>query len=185
MNPIEVRFSGLAYSFSLESLKMCLIFCSHLLENQLRYTRTWMSLGCQRLLQSISETRARTETRHMTSNSPPLMHGDQIARGMPGLAYIIGNLSTDVFEPRTATGSRMFSFLALFCSLPWTAKLLFLCLRFDITNAMASKRSKEGKIQLPVDVRGSKTSVLKFPNEKHRRSRHFECRENTGTSWNK
>ena len=37
MNPIEVIFSGLAYSFSLESLKMCLIFCSHLLENQLRY----------------------------------------------------------------------------------------------------------------------------------------------------
>ena len=28
MNPIEVIFSGLAYSFSLESLKMCLIFCS-------------------------------------------------------------------------------------------------------------------------------------------------------------
>ena len=30
---------------------------------------------------------------------------------------------------------------------------------------MALKRSKEGKIQLPVDVRGSKTSVLKFPNK--------------------
>ena len=39
MNPIEVIFSGLAYSFSLESLKMCLIFCSHLLENQLRSIR--------------------------------------------------------------------------------------------------------------------------------------------------
>ena len=86
MNPIEVRYSGLAYSFSLESLKMCLIFCSHLLENQLRYTRTWMSLGCQKLLQSISETRARTETRHMTSNSPPLMHGDQIAHPREGKA---------------------------------------------------------------------------------------------------
>ena len=78
-------------------------------------------------------------------------------------SLILGNLSTDVFEPRTATGSRMFSFLAWFCSLSWTGKLLFLCLLFDVTNAMASKRSKEGKIQLPVDVRGSKTSVLKFP----------------------
>ena len=76
----------------------------------------------------------------------------------------IGNLSTDVFEPRTATGSRKFSFLAWFCSLSWTGKLLFLCLRFDVTNVMASKRSKEGKILLPVDVHGSKTSVLKFPN---------------------
>ena len=34
MNPIEVIFSGLAYSFSLESLKMCLIFCTHLLETE-------------------------------------------------------------------------------------------------------------------------------------------------------
>ena len=75
----------------------------------------------------------------------------------------IGNLSTDVFEPRTATATGMFSFLVWFCSFPWTGKLLFLCLRFDVTNAMASKRSKEGKIQLPVDVRGSKTCVLKFP----------------------
>ena len=72
------------------------------------------------------------------------------------------NLSTDVFEPRTATGSRM----AWFFPLPWTGKLLFLCLQFDVTNAMASKRSKEEKIQLPVDVRGSKTSVLKFPKKR-------------------
>ena len=80
----------------------------------------------------------------------------------------LGSLSTDVFEPQTATGSRMFSFLAWFCSLPWTGKLLFLYLLLDVTNAMASKRSKKGKIQLPVDVRGSKTSVLKFPNRKQR-----------------
>ena len=42
MNPKEVIFYGLAYSFSLESLKMCLIFCSHLLENQLRNTEHTM-----------------------------------------------------------------------------------------------------------------------------------------------
>ena len=69
---------------------------------------------------------------------------------------------------------RMFSFLAWFCSFSWTGKLLFFCLRFDVTNAMASKRSKEGKIQLPVDVRGSKTSVLKFPIVQHGR---------TGVGW--
>ena len=75
----------------------------------------------------------------------------------------LGNLSTDVFEPGTATGSQMFSFLSWFCSLPWAGKLLFLCLRFDVTNMMVSKRAKDGKIQLLVDVRGSKTSLLKFP----------------------
>ena len=45
MNPIEVIFSGLAYSFSLESLKMCLIFCSHLSENQLRYMFIYIDEG--------------------------------------------------------------------------------------------------------------------------------------------
>ena len=34
---------------------------------------------------------------------------------------------------------------------------------------MAWKRSKKGKIQFPVAVRGSKTSVLKFPNDEQRR----------------
>ena len=39
----------------------------------------------------------------------------------------IGNLSTDVFEPRTATGSRMFSFLALsFASYHDRKTLLFM-----------------------------------------------------------
>ena len=36
----------------------------------------------------------------------------------------IGILSTDVREPRTATGSRMFLFLAWFCFLPLTGKIL-------------------------------------------------------------
>ena len=37
---------------------------------------------------------------------------------------IKGSLSTDVREPRTATGSRMFPFWAWFCSLPRTEKAL-------------------------------------------------------------
>ena len=57
----------------------------------------------------------------------------------------------------------MFSFLAWFCSFSWTGKLLFSCLGFEVTNAIASKRSEEWKTQLPVDVGSSKMSVLKFP----------------------
>ena len=33
----------------------------------------------------------------------------------------------------------------------------------DVTSAMTLKGSKKGKIQFPVAVRGSKTSVLKLP----------------------
>ena len=36
-------------------------------------------------------------------------------------------------------------------------------LLLDVTNVMASKRSKKEKFQLPVAVRGSRTSVLKLP----------------------
>ena len=47
---------------------------------------------------------------------------------------------TDVREPRTATGSRMFPFLARL-----TGKALVGRLWLDVTNVMASKRSKKGK----------------------------------------
>ena len=41
-----------------------------------------------------------------------------------GLGGKIGNLSTDVFEPRTGTGSRKFSFLAWFLLLTMDRKTL-------------------------------------------------------------
>ena len=61
-----------------------------------------------------------------------------------------------------------------FAPLPWTGKLLFFYLLLDVTNAMASKRSKKEKIQLPVHVRGSKTSVLKFPISSQERLMYLE-----------
>ena len=55
----------------------------------------------------------------------------------------------------------MFSFLAWFCSLPQTGNaLVLISVVINVTNAMASKRPKKGKIQFPVAVRGSKTSLL-------------------------
>ena len=45
---------------------------------------------------------------------------------MARLKNVKGSFSTDVREPRTATGSRMFTFLASFCSLPWTGKALII-----------------------------------------------------------
>ena len=65
--------------------------------------------------------------------------------------------------PQTATGSRMFPFLASFCSSQKTGKALVGRLCLDITNVMASKRSKKEKSWLPVAIRGSWMSVLKLP----------------------
>ena len=69
-----------------------------------------------------------------------------------------GSLSTDVGEPRTATGSRMFLFLARFCSSQRTAKLLL------VTNVRDGVKTlhKGKQFLLPVTVRGSRTSVLKL-----------------------
>ena len=79
------------------------------------------------------------------------------------------HVSTDVCEPRTATGSRMFPFLARFCFLSMTGKALVGRLWLDVTNVMASKRSKKETNRLPVAVRGSRTSVLKLPNNRRKR----------------
>ena len=62
----------------------------------------------------------------------------QTTHGGGDLRTTIRNFSTDVFEPRTGLTLQM----------RWRQN--------------APKRKK---IQLPVDVRGSKTSLLKFPNK--------------------
>ena len=56
----------------------------------------------------------------------------------------------------------MFPFLARFCSSQRIGKALVGRLWLDVTNVMASKRSKKETILLPVEVRGSRTSVLKL-----------------------
>ena len=54
-----------------------------------------------------------------------------------------GVYATDVREPRTATGSRIFPLLARFCPSQRTGKTLVGRLWLDVTNVMASKRSKK------------------------------------------
>ena len=79
------------------------------------------------------------------------------------LVVRIGSLSTDVREPRTATRSQVFPFLARFCSSQRIGKALVGRLWLDVTNVMVSKDSKKEKLRLPVAVRGSRTSVHKLP----------------------
>ena len=58
----------------------------------------------------------------------------------------IRGLSTDVREPWTAPGSGMLLFLARFCSSQRTENALVGRLWLDVTNVMASKRSKKEKL---------------------------------------
>ena len=77
----------------------------------------------------------------------------------------IMNLSKDVFERRTSTGSGLFSFLdsGFAHLLGQLVSIIVKTLRN--TNLGASRCFKMKKTSLPVDVRRSKTPLLKLPND--------------------
>ena len=79
------------------------------------------------------------------------------------VCLVLGSLSSDVFELRTSTGSEPFSLLV---SLDATVFILpsVLILKETICPKICSKsRLKCAKSPFPVDVRRSKTSLLKLP----------------------
>ena len=78
------------------------------------------------------------------------------------------NLSKDVFERRTSTGSGFFSFLD--CGFAhFLGQLVNIIVKtLRNTNLGASRCFKMKKTSLPVDVRRSKTLLLKLPNGTHK-----------------
>ena len=77
---------------------------------------------------------------------------------------IIGNLSKDVFERRTSTGSEVFSLLICldankFVLLSFSSLIKTIYPRFS-----TEPLPNDAKSTLPVDVRRSKTLLLKLPN---------------------
>ena len=80
------------------------------------------------------------------------------------IKHLIGSLSSDVFERRTSSGREPFPLLI---SLDATVFILpsVLILTETICPKICSKsRLKSAKLPFPVDVRRSKTSLLKLPN---------------------
>ena len=76
---------------------------------------------------------------------------------------IIGNLSNDVFERRTSTGSGPFSFLDDGFAQIFSQIVSIRVKKLSNTNCIASRHITREKSSLPVDVRCSKTSLLKLP----------------------
>ena len=87
----------------------------------------------------------------------------------------LGSLSSSVFERRTSTGSGLF--VSLGSGLVQTLGQIVFIREKKLSNAnlLESRHIKEKKASLPVDVRRSKTSLLKLPN------RVFERRTSTGS----
>ena len=75
----------------------------------------------------------------------------------------LGNLSTDVFETRTATGRRKQMLLACSDLSQSVGNPFFLHFKLNDTDKKSIGSPREKNSQLPVAVRVSKTSVLKLP----------------------
>ena len=75
----------------------------------------------------------------------------------------IGSLSNNVFERRTSTGSGLFSFFDGGFAQIFSQIASITVKKLRNTNFISSRHVKRENTSLPVDVRRSKTSLLKLP----------------------
>ena len=76
----------------------------------------------------------------------------------------IGSLSSDVLERRTSTGSEVFSLLTCLDDIKFVFLSFFTVIEAIWLKICAKLPSKNEKRPLPVNVRRSKTLLLKLPN---------------------
>ena len=80
-----------------------------------------------------------------------------------GFKGLIGSLSSDVFERRTSTGSEVFSLLTCLDDIKFVFLSFFIVIEAIWLKICAKPPSKNEKRPLPVDVRRSRTLLLKLP----------------------
>ena len=80
------------------------------------------------------------------------------------LVVTIGTLSKDVFEPRTSTGSEAFSLFICLDANKLVLLSFFSLLKTIYLRVSTKPFPSDAKSPLPVDVRRSKTLLLKLPN---------------------
>ena len=75
----------------------------------------------------------------------------------------IGNLSKNVFEPRTSTGSEAFSLLICLDANKFVLLSFFSLIKTIYQRVSTEPLPNDAKSPLPVEVRPSKTLLLKLP----------------------
>ena len=75
----------------------------------------------------------------------------------------IGNLSKDVFERRTSTGSEAFSLLICLDANKFVLQSFFSLIKTIYPRVATEPLPNDAKSPLPVEVRRSKTLLLKLP----------------------
>ena len=78
--------------------------------------------------------------------------------------HTIGSLSRDVFERRTSTGGELFSLLVCLDANKFVLLSFFSPLKTIYSRVSTKPLLNDAKSSLPVDVRRSKTLLLKLPN---------------------
>ena len=76
----------------------------------------------------------------------------------------LGNLSKDVFERRTSTGSEAFFLFIRLDAIKFSLLTFFSLLKTIYLRVLTKPLPNDAKSPLPVDVRRSKTLLLKLPN---------------------
>ena len=92
--------------------------------------------------------------------------GERVTRKVIGT--LIGGLSNNVFERRTSTVSGLFSFFDGGFAQIFSQNASIKVKKLRNTNFISSRHVKRENTSLPVDVRRSKTSLLKLPKIKRR-----------------
>ena len=77
---------------------------------------------------------------------------------------LIGSLSNDVFERRTSTGSEAFSLFICLDANKFVLLSFFSLIKTIYQRVSTKPLPNDAKSPLPVDVRRSKTPLLKLPN---------------------
>ena len=90
-------------------------------------------------------------------------HHSEVLSQVGAERTILVNLSKDVFERRTSTGSGLFSFLDSGFAQILGQLVSIIVKTLRNTNLGASRCFKMKKTSLPVDMRRSKTPLLKLP----------------------
>ena len=80
-----------------------------------------------------------------------------------GIKGLIGSLSKDVFERRTSTGSEAFSLFICLDTTKFVLLSFFSPIKTIYLRVSTKPQPNAAKSQLPVDVRRTKTLLLKLP----------------------
>ena len=89
--------------------------------------------------------------------------------------HTVGSLSSDVFERRTSTGNGLFAHLSRDFEQIFGQIVSLRIKTLGNINTVASRLTRRENGSLPVDVRRSKTSLLKLPSNTPQTQR-FNCR---------